>query len=48
MRKPRPTKPSIRNLLTNAWLYIAGFAVIVTVIFWIGVLCLLFAKWLHN
>lgn len=31
MRKPRPTKPSIRNMLTNAWLYIAGFAVIVTV-----------------
>jgi len=38
MRKPRPTKPSMKTLLTNAWLYLAGFAVIVTVIFWIGVL----------
>ena len=44
----KPTNTSTRNLLTNIWLYAAGLAVVITVIFWLGVLCLLLAKWIHN
>lgn len=41
-------KTKLRDMLTNAWLYATGLAIVCTLLTWLGILCLLLAKWLHN